>query len=671
MHRRSFLLLFTIFISITAFGQVPNDRRIVPVISSPRYTEFAPTISADGRTMIFGSDVNRKRGIDESWELFESHLLNDSVWSTPVALKAINEKCDFLAGPSLSYDGNTLYFTAFIEGQTESEDIYFSERLAGNNWSEPRSIGSPVNTNEKYEGFPSISADGNSLYFIRVNEEGEYHKESKENCFKIYVSKRQPDGAWGEPETLPDNISEGCERDPKIMADNHTLIFSSIRDGGKGKFDLYQSRLLNDGSWDEPEALDFINSAENDQSPCISAAGNIMYFYSQKDIYQVTIPQQYRQLINVTVQGSVRSAKDQSPLRATLHVKEVGGTIEFAHESAAADGRFSLVLAAGKKFEITVSHADYLGETVGLDFSATERYEEVKKDILLLPEYKLQLTVVDADLKKPMKAWLDVSGPGIPFRDTARIDAYPLAMTLQAGKNYQLKASAPGYPELVTPWNFERTTFKSEMTYTIPLVHEKVKYIANVTHVGTGQKSKLKVYFNNENIDEVIIAEAGEEVSLRKGDRYQVMTSSEKGFFFSTAAIVAGEDGSQVISLVIIPVEVGAQLTLNYITFATASADLNHTSFLELDRVIEFLQQNPTVEIEISAHTDDVGNADYNLKLSQRRAQSAVNYMTSKGLDKKKLKAIGYGKDKPAFPNDTDENRAKNRRVELRIVKVG
>ena len=148
------------------------------------------------------------------------------------------------------------------------------------------------------------------------------------------------------------------------------------------------------------------------------------------------------------------------------------------------------------------------------------------------------------------------------------------------------------------------------------------------------------------------------------------MTSSEKGFFFSTAAIVAGE-GSTTINLMIVPVEVGAQLTLNYITFASNSADLHRTSFMELDRVVEFLHQNPSVEIEISAHTDDVGNGDYNLKLSQRRAQSAVAYMAQKGVDKKKLRALGYGKDKPAFPNDSDENRAKNRRVELRILKVG
>jgi Tol biopolymer transport system component len=400
----------------------------VPVISSTRYTEFAPTISADGRTIIFQSDANKKKG----WELYETHLGDDSTWSAPASLKAINDKCQFLAGPSLSYDGNTIYFTAFVEGQTETEDIYYSERIGVDSWSEPKNIGAPINTKEQYEGFPSISADGKSLYFIRVNKDAEYDKESKETCFKIYVSKLQKDGKWGEPTPLPDNINEGCERDPKILADNHTMIFSSIRDGGKGKFDMYQTRLLSDGSWDEPEALEFINNKENDQSPCISAAGDIMYFYSLKDIYQVTIPKQYRQMINITVQGSVRSARDQSPLKATVHVKEIGGPIEFAHESSASDGHYSLVLAAGKKFEIRFSHSEHMLESITLDFSTTEKYLEVIRDIALSPEYTLLLTVEDADLKKPMNAWLDVTGPSAMFKDTARVTQYPITVTMPA-----------------------------------------------------------------------------------------------------------------------------------------------------------------------------------------------------------------------------------------------
>jgi outer membrane protein OmpA-like peptidoglycan-associated protein len=644
-------------------------RRIVPGISSTRHTEFSPTISADGRRLIYESDVDKLKG----WELFESYLVNDSTWSTPVPLKSINEKCQFLAGPSLSYDGNTLFYTAFIEGQTKSEDIFYSERLADNAWSEPKSVGAPVNTDDAYEGFPSISADGHSLYFIRVNTENNYDKKNKEDCFKIFVSKQTEDGKWGTPEPLPANINNGCERDPKIMADNHTLIFSSIRDGGKGKYDLMQSRLGDDFTWSDPVYLDFINGGDNDQSPCISASGDVMFYYTQKDIYQVAIPSQYRQLINVTVQGLVKSEKTQQSLNVTIHVKEEDGPKEFTSESSAADGHYSLVLAAGKKYQVRFIHNTHVTESMSLDFTNQESYLEMRRDITMHSEYTLLLTIEDADLKKPLKAWLSVDGPGKPFSDTVQTERYPLTVTLPAGVDYKLTAAANGFPETTMPWTFSDSTTR-EMTYTFPLVHEKVVYVADVTHVKSGQKTKLKVYYSNETTGEVIVADAGEPVSLRKGDRYQVMTSSEKGSFFSTATVVADEKSAEsgnVIDLIVVPVEVGQQLTLDYITFASNSADLTPTSFLELDRVAEFLQKNPTIEIEISAHTDDVGSLEYNLKLSDRRAQGAVTYLLKKGINKKNIKAVGHGHQKPAVPNDSEENRAKNRRVELRIIKIG
>ncbi len=657
--------------SLASLAQDGSDRKVVPGISTTQNTEFAPTISADGKVMIFESDANKKN----EWGLFESRLDDNGNWTQPVPLKAINDKCNFLAGPSLSYDGNILYFTAFIEDVTESEDIYYSERLDGTNWSEPKSIGAPINTAEGYEGFPSISADGNDLYFIRVNEENPYDRKNKENCFTIYVSHRNEDGTWGEPVALPAPINLGCERDPKIMADNHTLIFSSIREGGKGKYDLYQTRLQPDGSWTEPLSLDFINAEDNDQSPCIAAAGKVMFFYSQNDIYSVTIPQQYRQMINVTVQGFVKAEKAQAPLKAEIEVHEVGTENKFMHESNAADGLYSLVLAAGKKYDILFWHNQHLPERITLDFVGQEQYLEVKRDIALKSEYTLNLTVVDRDLKKPKTAQLQVAGSESIFNDTLKAEQNPLVLQLQAGRDYQFASSAASFPQVIEPWKFNAKTFSPTMEHTLELVHEKVKYTADVTNVVSNQKAKVKVYFNNESVDEVIVADAGDVVYLRKGDRYQVMTSSDKGYFFSSATVIAGDgqpdgQGGYSIGLTVVPIAEGAQLTLNHITFPSNSADLNESSFLELDRVIELMQINPQVTIEISAHTDDVGNDDYNLRLSEKRALSVVNYLAKKGSAMARMKPVGFGKNQPLVPNDSDENRAKNRRVELRILKV-
>jgi outer membrane protein OmpA-like peptidoglycan-associated protein len=94
-----------------------------------------------------------------------------------------------------------------------------------------------------------------------------------------------------------------------------------------------------------------------------------------------------------------------------------------------------------------------------------------------------------------------------------------------------------------------------------------------------------------------------------------------------------------------------------------------------MDKLAKMLTDNPTVEIEISGHTDSKGDDNYNQKLSEARAQSVVNYLISKGIDKDRLSAIGYGETMPVAPNKNDdgsdnpEGREKNRRTEYKVTK--
>ena len=77
---------------------------------------------------------------------------------------------------------------------------------------------------------------------------------------------------------------------------------------------------------------------------------------------------------------------------------------------------------------------------------------------------------------------------------------------------------------------------------------------------------------------------------------------------------------------------------------------------------------NSDISIELSAHTDDIGSDAYNFKLSDQRAASVAEYLITKGIGKKRIISKGYGKTMPLVPNDSDENRAKNRRVELKVI---
>jgi OOP family OmpA-OmpF porin len=120
--------------------------------------------------------------------------------------------------------------------------------------------------------------------------------------------------------------------------------------------------------------------------------------------------------------------------------------------------------------------------------------------------------------------------------------------------------------------------------------------------------------------------------------------------------------------LYLVPIEVGATVRLNNIFFETGKAELKKESFVELNRVIKFLKDNPTVKIELSGHTDNVGNKDFNKTLSQKRADAVMNYLSKNGIDTGRLVSKGYGMEKPVADNATEEGKAKNRRVEFTIL---
>ncbi len=122
--------------------------------------------------------------------------------------------------------------------------------------------------------------------------------------------------------------------------------------------------------------------------------------------------------------------------------------------------------------------------------------------------------------------------------------------------------------------------------------------------------------------------------------------------------------------LYLVPIVIGEKVRLNNIFFETGKWDLLPESFTELDKLVKILNDNQTMEIEINGHTDNVGNDESNLTLSQKRAASVVNYLLSKGIVSTRLDSSGFGETQPVATNDTDKGRALNRRVEFVIVKM-
>jgi len=116
--------------------------------------------------------------------------------------------------------------------------------------------------------------------------------------------------------------------------------------------------------------------------------------------------------------------------------------------------------------------------------------------------------------------------------------------------------------------------------------------------------------------------------------------------------------------------KVGGSYIIDDILYGTASAELNNRSKMILRQFARFLSENSTVNVVIQGHTDDIGDDDQNLKLSDDRARIVKEYLVTQGVNKARLKSKGYGEMRPKFPNDSNENRAQNRRTEFAIEKL-
>lgn len=161
----------------------------------------------------------------------------------------------------------------------------------------------------------------------------------------------------------------------------------------------------------------------------------------------------------------------------------------------------------------------------------------------------------------------------------------------------------------------------------------------------------------------------GFKIILPKGKKYGFLASAE-GFISVSNNIdltELKEYGEKEVNLYLVPIESGQTLTLNNLFFDSRMAIIKKESFSELNRLVEIMKKNPDLEIEIGGHTDNVGEEDYNMNLSNKRAKAVYTYLVGRGVDKARITAVGYGEAKPIEKNDTPEGRQKNRRVELTI----
>jgi outer membrane protein OmpA-like peptidoglycan-associated protein len=169
---------------------------------------------------------------------------------------------------------------------------------------------------------------------------------------------------------------------------------------------------------------------------------------------------------------------------------------------------------------------------------------------------------------------------------------------------------------------------------------------------------------------EQVAGQAGlSSITVREGTKYGIDVRGPKGFAFKHTELDLDQDRDiKRVNIQLTKLKRKVAIKLNNINFEFNSADLIESSYEELNRLIQLMKDNPDIKVEILAHTDDLGTDEYNIKLSDKRAHSVLQYLVYKGIPEERLISNGYGETIPLVPNTSDENRALNRRVEMKII---
>jgi outer membrane protein OmpA-like peptidoglycan-associated protein len=292
----------------------------------------------------------------------------------------------------------------------------------------------------------------------------------------------------------------------------------------------------------------------------------------------------------------------------------------------------------------------------------------------LIPERKrekpkegiIAISVNDIDTDEPLKAIVNFRDSTLGVYETNEMGK--LSISLKAGV-YHMRISKdeyipreaavtvrPGSEVNINTVLRKKVEPKGTLTGTVSSFRERIPLKAVVEFLGT----KIKA-IESDSIKGVFKTE------LPTGT-YNINVSSE-GFLPKTFPLEINEGETTVINVQLVEkLEEKKKLVLRGITFATGKSTISPEGYSILDRVLEVLKANKNVKVEIGGHTDAVGSASYNQRLSEARAMSVRQYLIQQGIVPARLIARGYGESKPIAPNTTREGRAQNRRIEFTVI---
>lgn len=474
----------------------------------------------------------------------------------------------------------------------------------------PVNLGSNINTDGS-EYINSVSTDEELMFFTRRDKEITGHE-------SFFLSRKfntnwAPATEMGPPVNSPGNQGAMC-----LSPDGMSLYLTCCsRRDSYGSCDLYVSHRTGN-AWSEPENLgETVNSPSWDSQPCLSADGRTLYFVSTRkgglggsDIWKSTLQSNgdWSQPENLG-EAINTSGEEMAPF-----IHQDGRTLYFSSNGLPGMGGADLFL----------SRMD------------------------------------------PNGKWSVPTNIGYPVN--TKNDEINLVINTGGDAAYISSAKEGGYGNTdIYRFELPKEARPSKVSYVKGKVFDR-----NDKHPLAAAFELIDMQSGRTVVSSTSDITDGTFILTLPVDKDYALNVSCKGYLFYSRnfSIQNGSDSREPMQLDVPmePVEVGGTVILRNIFFETDKFELKPESMAELDKLLEFLQKNPRINIEISGHTDNVGTEAHNLDLSQRRADAVFAYLTGKGIPKERLTSKGYGEGKPIDTNDTPEGRANNRRTEFKVL---
>jgi OmpA-OmpF porin, OOP family len=544
------------------------------------------------------------------------------------------------AAPVVSPDGNTLYF--FVQdhpdntlGKDDTQDIWMSEKDEKGVWGAAQHLGSPFNIHRSNQVF-TILPDGN--IFIKGG------RSKGEKGFSIATKG----GSLTELEVTDfKKMNKGRFYGASISADRkHIIIYFSEVENSPNS-DLYASHLQSDGTYSRPVKLKLSTSLD-DVGPFIGPDQKTLFF------------------------GSARQAPGRQ------------GGVDIYKSTRLDDTwtNWSEPVNLGKPINTSALDFYFTMDNAGNVFTsrANKAIEGAQLDLYMLvpKDIKINLTgmVFNQKTNDPLQADVEVR---LKEKDPLKLKSNATGKfetKMPEVSEYVVSASAQGF--LPKEQSFKVPTLYNDTTLNIEIfltpVAKKLMLAGNVYDKKTDKtiNARLNISLRGDRrtTSSLQAADGKYEQPVPKLGMYMIAASAE-GYLNTTDSVsIDSEELTPVTKDIYLePIEVGVTVRLKNIYFDFDKTTLKKESYTELNKVVDFLKQNNTVEVEIAGHTDSKGSDEYNNNLSQGRSQAVVDYIISQGIESHRLTPHGYGESKPIDTNDTPDGQANNRRVEFTVLK--